>query len=102
VTRLLLRGVLAGAHTPDMAAAKAHNAVSFRASTEQLNALAQAGQVNSAVRHLPGSVFPGRGVPEEAAQAMVGGGGVSEGRAGSEDDASARAGIAETEERLLM
>jgi uncharacterized protein GlcG (DUF336 family) len=102
VTQVLLRDALAGAHTPDMAAAKARTAVSFRASTEQLNALTQAGQVNSAVRHLPGYVFLGGGVPVEAAGAIVGGIGVSGAPGGPEDDACARAGIAEIEDRLLM
>ncbi|MBR0682648.1 heme-binding protein [Roseomonas eburnea] len=102
VTQVLLRDALAGAHTPDTAAAKARAAVSFRTSTEQLNALTQAGQINSAIRHLPGYVFLGGGVPVEAAGSIVGGVGISGAPGGPEDDACARAGIAEVEDRLLM
>ena len=102
VTQVVLRDALAGAHTPDTAAAKARAAVSFRASTEQLSALTQAGQVNSAIRHLPGYVFLGGGVPVEAAGSIVGGVGISGAPGGAEDDACARAGIAAVEDRLQM
>jgi uncharacterized protein GlcG (DUF336 family) len=102
VTQVVLRDSLAGSHTPDTAVAKARAAVSFRTSTEQLAALTQAGQPNSAIRHLPGYVFLGGGVPVEAAGSIVGGVGISGAPGGVEDDACARAGIAEVEDRLLM
>lgn len=102
VTQVVLRDALAGAHTPDTAMAKARAAVSFRASTEELSALTQAGQLNSAIRHLPGYVFLGGGVPVESAGSIVGGVGVSGAPGGAEDDACARAGIAAVEDRLLM
>jgi uncharacterized protein GlcG (DUF336 family) len=102
VTQVLLRDALAGTHTPDTAVGKARAAVSFRSSTEELSALTQAGQINSAIRHLPGYVFLGGGVPVEAAGAIVGGIGVSGAPGGAEDDACARAGIAAVEDRLLM
>jgi uncharacterized protein GlcG (DUF336 family) len=102
VTQVMLRDSLAGAHTPDTAAAKARAAVSFRTSTEELSALTQAGQANSAIRHLPGYVFLGGGVPVEAAGSIVGGIGISGAPGGAEDDACARAGIAAVEDRLLM
>ncbi|WP_137127214.1 heme-binding protein [Roseomonas sp. HF4] len=102
VTQVVLRDALAGAHTPDTAVAKARAAVSFRASTEELSALTQAGQLNSAIRHLPGYVFLGGGVPVESAGSIVGGVGVSGAPGGAEDDACARAGITAVEDRLLF
>lgn len=102
VTQVLLRDALAGSHTPETATAKARAAVSFRTATEELSALTQAGQLNSAIRHIPGYIFLGGGVPVEAAGSIVGGVGVSGAPGGAEDDACARAGIAEVEDRLLM
>ncbi|MCS6891752.1 MAG: heme-binding protein [Rhodovarius sp.] len=102
VPQVMLRDALAGPHTPDTAIAKARTAVSFRAPTEELSALTQAGQLNSAIRHIPGYVFLGGGVPVEAGGMIVGGIGISGGPGGAEDDACARAGIAAIEDRLLM
>ncbi|MCX8134667.1 MAG: heme-binding protein [Roseococcus sp.] len=102
VPQVMLRDALAGPHTPETAIGKARAAVSFRASTEELSALTQAGQVNSAIRHIPGFVFLGGGVPVEAGGMIVGGVGISGAPGGAEDDACARAGIAAVEERLLM
>ncbi|MCS6931487.1 MAG: heme-binding protein [Acetobacteraceae bacterium] len=102
VPQVLLRDTLAGIHTPETAIAKARTAVSFRAPTEELSALTQAGQLNSAIRHIPGFVFLGGGVPVEAGGMIVGGIGISGGPGGAEDDACARAGIAAVEDRLLM
>ncbi|MBW8270302.1 heme-binding protein [Caldovatus sp. SYSU G05006] len=53
VVQVMLRDVLAGLHTPDTALAKARTAVSFRAATGGLSAAIQAGQLNSAIRHIP-------------------------------------------------
>lgn len=102
VTQVVLRDSLAGAHTPETAQAKARTAVSFRSSTEAMSAATQAGQLNSAIRHLPGYIFLGGGVPVEAAGAIVGGIGISGAPGGAEDDACARAGIAAIEDRLMM
>lgn len=102
VTQVVLRDALAGAHTPETAQAKARTAVSFRTSTEAMSAATQAGQLNSAIRHLPGYIFLGGGVPVESAGAIVGGIGISGAPGGAEDDACARAGIAAIEDRLLM
>ena len=44
----------------------------------------------------------GGGVPVEAAGSIVGGIGISGAPGGPEDDACARAGITEVEDRLLM
>jgi len=100
VTQVVLRDTLAGAHTPETAAAKARAAVSFRAATEELAAATQAGQLNSAIRHIPGYIFLGGGVPVESAGAIVGGVGISGAPGGAEDHACARAGIAAIEDRL--
>jgi uncharacterized protein GlcG (DUF336 family) len=102
VTQVVLRDALAGAHTPDTAAAKARAAVSFRTSTEELSNATQAGQVNSAIRHIPGYVFLGGGVPVEAAGSIIGGVGISGAPGGAEDDACGRAGIAAVEDRLAF
>lgn len=102
VPQVLLRDTLAGIHTPDTAIGKARAAVSFRAPTEEMATVTQAGQPNSGIRHMPGFVFLGGGVPVEAGGAIVGGIGVSGAPGGAEDDACARAGIAAVEDRLLM
>jgi uncharacterized protein GlcG (DUF336 family) len=102
VTQVVLRDSLAGHHTPETAVGKARTAVSFRAPTEALSALTQAGQANSAVRHLPGMVFVGGGVPVESAGAIVGGVGISGAPGGVEDEHCARAGIAAVDDRLSM
>lgn len=102
LTQVMLRDSLAGQHTPETAQAKARTAVSFRTTTEELSALTQAGQPNSAIRHLPGFVFLGGGVPVEAAGSIVGGVGVSGAPGGAEDEHCARAGIAAVEDRLMM
>lgn len=103
VAQVVLRDALAGPHTPGTAAAKARTSVSFRAATEELSAATQAGQLNSAIRHIEGGyVFMGGGVPVQAAGAIVGGVGVSGAPGGPEDDSCARAGIAAVEDRLQM
>lgn len=102
VPQVMLRDTLAGPHTPETAIAKARTAVSFRSATEELSALTQAGQLNSAIRHIPGYIFLGGGVPVEAAGSIVGGIGISGAPGGAEDDACAKAGIEAIEDRLLM
>lgn len=102
VVQVVLRDALAGAHTPDMAIAKARTAVSFRARTEELSAATQAGQGQSGVRHLAGYIFIGGGMPVESAGAIVGGVGISGAPGGPEDELCARAGIAAVNDRLQM
>lgn len=102
VPQVMLRDALAGAHTPETAIAKARTAVSFRAATEQLSAATQAGQINSAIRHIPGYVFLGGGVPVEGGGSILGGIGISGAPGGAEDDACARAGLQAVEDRLMM
>ena len=102
VAQVMLRDALAGPHTPDTALAKARTAVSFRAATEELSAATQAGQINSAIRHIPGYVFLGGGVPVEGGGSILGGIGISGAPGGAEDDACARAGLQAVEDRLMM
>lgn len=102
VVQVVLRDPLAGQHTPDTAVMKARTAVSFRTATEELAVATQSGSLNSAIRHIPGFLFLGGGVPVEAAGSIVGGIGISGGPAGSADEACARAGIAAVEDRLSM
>jgi uncharacterized protein GlcG (DUF336 family) len=102
VVQVVLRDSLAGQHTPDTAVLKARTAASFRTTTEELATATQAGSLNSAIRHIPGYLFLGGGVPVEAAGSIVGGVGVSGGPSGGADEACARAGIAAVEHRLSM
>jgi len=102
VVQVLLRDPLAGQHTPDSATLKARTAVSFRAPTEELAQATQSGSLNSAIRHLPGFLFLGGGVPVEAAGSIVGGIGISGGPSGADDEACARAGLEAVEDRLAM
>lgn len=102
VVQVVLRDSLAGQHTPDTAVLKARTAVSFRTATEELAAATQAGTLNSAIRHIPGYLFMGGGVPVEAAGSIVAGIGVSGGPSGAADEACARAGIAAVEDQLSM
>ncbi len=102
VVQVVLRDSLAGPHAPDTAVLKARTAVSFRAPTEELAAATQSGSLNSAIRHIPGYLFLGGGVPVEAAGSIVGGIGISGGPSGSADEGCARAGIAAMEDRLGM
>jgi uncharacterized protein GlcG (DUF336 family) len=102
LVQVVVRDRLAGQHTPDTAIGKARTAVSFRSDTLGLARVTEAGQLNSGIRHLPGFVFIGGGVPVEAGGAIVGGVGISGGPGGEEDDACARAGIAAVEDRLMM
>lgn len=102
LVQVVLRDRLAGQHTPDTAIGKARTAVSFRSDTLTLAEVTEAGQLNSGIRHLPGFVFIGGGVPVEAGGMIVGGIGISGAPGGGEDDACAKAGLAAVEDRLQM
>ena len=93
VTQVMLRDRYAGAHTPVAAAGKAWTAASFRTATLELAAETQAGRPSSGLRHLPGTVFVGGGVPIEAAGTLAGAIGVSGAPGGDADAQCARAGI---------
>ena len=66
VVQVLLRDRFAGAHTPDMAIAKAWTAASFRQSTTSLAVETQPGKSMSGIRQLPRVLVAGGGLPIEA------------------------------------
>ena len=102
VVQVLLRDRFAGPHTPATATAKAWTAVSFRATTLELDELSQPGRPSAGIRHLPGVVAIGGGRPVESRGSIVGGIGVSGAPGGAADDACARAGIAAIEDKLVL
>jgi uncharacterized protein GlcG (DUF336 family) len=93
VVQVLLRDRFAGPHTPDMAAAKAYTAVSFRTNTTELAEASQPGRPSSGIRHRPGVAAVGGGLMIEAGGSLLGGIGVSGAPGGKEDDLCAAAGI---------
>jgi uncharacterized protein GlcG (DUF336 family) len=94
VVQVVLRDRFAGPHTPDMAAAKAYTAVSFRTNTTELAAATQPGSPQSGIRHRPGVAAVGGGLVVEAGGSLLGAIGVSGAPGGREDDACAAAGVA--------
>jgi uncharacterized protein GlcG (DUF336 family) len=102
VLQVLLRDRFAGAHTPDMASAKAYTAVSFRTNTTELAETSQAGRPQSGIRHRPGVAAVGGGLMIEAGGSLLGAIGVSGAPGGREDDACAAAGIAAIREDLEL
>ena len=93
VVQVLLRDRFAGAHTPDMAIAKAWTAASFRQSTTSLAIETQPGKSMSGIRQLPRVLVAGGGLPIEAAGNLLGAIAVSGAPGGDADDACAAAGI---------
>ena len=93
VVQVLLRDRFAGAHTPDMAVAKAWTAASFKQATSALAIETQAGKPMSGVRQLPRVAAVGGGLPIEAAGNLLGAIAVSGAPGGDADDACAKAGI---------
>jgi len=102
VLQVTLRDRYAGAHTPEMARRKAWTAVSFRTDTQTMMEETQADKHQSGVRHLPGTIMVGGGVPVEAAGSTVGGVGVSGAPGGDQDDLCARAGIEAIADKLAF
>jgi uncharacterized protein GlcG (DUF336 family) len=102
VVQVLLRDRFAGPHTPDMAAAKAYTAVSFRTNTTELAEASQPGRPASGIRHRPGVAAVGGGMMIEAAGSLLGAIGVSGAPGGTEDDACAAAGIAAIREDIEL
>lgn len=102
VLQVLLRDRFAGAHTPEMAKAKAYTAVSFRTNTTELAEATQAGRPQSGVRHLPGIAAVGGGLMIQAGGQLLGGIGVSGAPGGREDDVCAEAGIAAIREDIEL
>ena len=93
VVQVLLRDRYAGAHTPDMAVAKAWTAASFKQSTSSLAIETQPGKPMSGIRQLPRVVVAGGGLPIEAGGNLLGAIAVSGAPGGDADDACASAGI---------
>jgi uncharacterized protein GlcG (DUF336 family) len=102
VVQVMLRDRFAGAHTPDMASAKAYTAASFRTNTTELAEATQPGRAQSGIRNRPGIAAVGGGLMIEAGGALVGAIGVSGAPGGREDDACAAAGIAAIREDLEL
>lgn len=99
---VMLRDRHAGPHTPDTASGKAFSALSFKIDTVGLTRITQAGEASSGIRHLPGVVAVGGGLPIESAGSIVGAIGVSGAPGGDADDACAKAGIAEIRDDLEL
>jgi uncharacterized protein GlcG (DUF336 family) len=102
VVQVLLRDRFAGPHTPDMAAAKAYTAASFRSNTTELAEASQPGRPASGIRHRPGVAAVGGGMMIEAGGSLLGAIGVSGAPGGREDDACAAAGIAAIREDIEL
>jgi uncharacterized protein GlcG (DUF336 family) len=102
VVQVLLRDRFAGAHTPDMASAKAYTAVSFRTNTTELAEASQPGRPASGIRHRPGIAAVGGGLMIEAGGSLLGAIGVSGAPGAREDDACAAAGIAAIREEIEL
>ena len=93
VVQVVLRDRYAGAHTPDMAVAKAWTAASFRQSTSLLAIETQPGKPMSGIRQLPRVIVAGGGLPIEGAGNLLGAIAVSGAPGGDADDACAKAGL---------
>ncbi len=102
VVQVLLRDRFAGPHTPDMAAAKAYTAASFRTNTTELAEATQPGRAGSGIRHRPGVAAGGGGLMIEAGGSLLGAIGVSGAPGAREDDACAAAGIAAIREDIEL
>ena len=102
VIQVVLRDRFAGAHTPDMASAKAYTAASFRTNTTELAEATQPGRPQSGIRNRPGVAAVGGGMTIDAGGALLGAIGVSGAPGGKEDDACAAAGIAAIRDELEL
>jgi uncharacterized protein GlcG (DUF336 family) len=102
VAQVMLRDRFAGPHTPDMAAAKAYTAASFRTNTTELAEATQPGRPQSGIRNRPGVAAVGGGLTIEAGGSLLGAIGVSGAPGGKEDDACAAAGIAAIRDDLEL
>jgi len=96
----LLRDRFAGAHTVRVATGKAWTAASFKIPTTELAKATAAGTDASGIRHVPGVMTIGGGLPVQAAGSLVGAIGVSGAPGGSSDYDCAQAGIDAIDEDL--
>jgi uncharacterized protein GlcG (DUF336 family) len=102
VVQVVLRDRFAGPHTPEMAAAKAYTAASFRTNTAELAEQTQPGRPQSGIRNRPGVAAVGGGLMIEAGGTLLGAIGVSGAPGGREDDACGAAGIAAIREDIEL
>ncbi|HXZ92279.1 MAG TPA: heme-binding protein [Burkholderiales bacterium] len=93
IAQVVLRDRFAGPHTVRTATGKAWTAASFRTSTADMVGVTQAGRPENGVRHLPGVVMIGGGIPIESGGTLVGAIGVSGAPGGAEDEHCAKAGV---------
>lgn len=100
ILQTAVRDQLAGPHTVETARRKAWTAISFRTDTVTMAEETQAGKEQSGVRHVPGALMVGGGVPVLAAGTVVAGIGVSGAPGGKLDDKCARDGINAIIEKL--
>ena len=100
ILQVLIRDRYAGAHTPETARGKAWTAASFRTNTSEMVEVTHAGQPQSGVRQVPGTLMVGGGMIIEAAGSLVGAIGVSGAPSGDMDDACAIAGIEAIEDLI--
>jgi uncharacterized protein GlcG (DUF336 family) len=97
--QVMLRDRFAGAHTPPTATGKAWTAVSFKSSTNDLNASSQTPAMQG-LRNLPNAVIIGGGLMIEAGGSLLGAIGVSGAPGGDADEACAKAGISAISDKL--
>lgn len=102
VEQVMLRDRFAGPHTPETARLKAYTAASFRTDTQAMMTATQAGEPQSGIRHRPGTLMVGGGVPVDAGGTLVGAIGVSGAPGGDMDDACARVGIEAIADKLAF
>jgi uncharacterized protein GlcG (DUF336 family) len=100
VVQVVLRDRYAGAHTPDVAVAKAWTAASFKQSTTSLAIETQPGKPMSGIRQLPRAMVAGGALPIEAGGNLLGAIAVSGAPGGDADDACAKAGIKAISEEI--
>ncbi|MEM6944098.1 MAG: heme-binding protein [Pseudomonadota bacterium] len=99
-TQVVIRDRFAGPHTVPTATAKAWTAVSFRGETLELDRMIVDGELDTAIRDIPGALFLGGGLPVLSAGSIVGGIGVSGAPEPSIDHDCAGAGIEAISELL--
>lgn len=101
VPQAMIRGRLAGAHTPEAATRKAWTAASFRTNTLELERyLGGPGQIGYGASGMPGALLVGGGVIVEAAGEIVGAIGVAVTPNPEFDEDCARDGLVAIADRL--
>lgn len=93
LTQVFLRDRFAGAHSIDVASAKAWTAASFRQATAVLAEETQAGRPMSGLRATPRMMAVAGGLPIEGGGSFFGAIGVSGAPGGDADEACAQAGV---------